>query len=226
MMWKLVAGIIAVPVALGAAVYGVGALLPRDHVARVEAVLDAPRTEVAKIVREVEGQPRWRSGVERIELLERSGGRLRYVEHSGDGAIAFEFIEERPDALFRSTIADPALPFAGSWTIALAHEGAVTRVKIEERGSVKDPLYRFFSALVFGHERTLKAYAADLEEETRRKSLIRQRRTPTEAGTTGSPGPRQGNAGEISRRSRSRPDRFVRRLSCHPRGSAGVRAQI
>lgn len=162
-MWKWAMRIAAVPLALGVLAYGVGLLLPADHVAREEASFAAPPAAVAALVRNVEQQPRWRRSVERIEVAARQQGRLRYTEHSGGDAIAFDFVEEVPGARFRSSIADPELPFAGQWSIALAPEGAGTRVLIEERGTVHDPLYRFFSALVFGHHQTMRDYLADME---------------------------------------------------------------
>jgi len=60
------------------------------------------------------------------------------------------------------------LPFGGSWTIALAPEGEGTRVSIEERGEVRDPLYRFFSHFIVGHEGTMRTYLADLERALHR----------------------------------------------------------
>lgn len=164
MIWKWVAGIVAVPVGLAAIVYGIGAMLPRDHVASAEAIVAAPPAEVAALVRDVERQPRWRSSVDAIEVLERRpGGALRYVERSGGDSITFDFAEEVPNARFRSSIADPALPFGGAWTIALAPAGAGTHISIEERGEVRDPVYRFFARFVFGHVGTMRTWLADLE---------------------------------------------------------------
>lgn len=158
----------AVPVAAAILVYGTGWLLPRDHVATVEAVVPAGPTEVAALVRDVESQPRWRSSVTAIEVGERRPDGMGYVERSGGEAIAFNFAEESRDRRFRSTIADPDLPFGGTWTIALEPDAGGTRVRIEERGFVTDPAYRFFAALVFGHERTMKAYLADLQRALER----------------------------------------------------------
>jgi ribosome-associated toxin RatA of RatAB toxin-antitoxin module len=165
MIWKWIAWIVAIPVGLAAIVYGVGALLPRGHAAAAQALIPAAPAEVAALVRDVEAQPRWRSAVDAIEVLERRPrGGLLYVERSGSDAIRFDFAEEVRDTRFRSVVADPALPFGGAWTIALAPHGAGTRVSIEERGEVRDPLYRFFSRFVFGHEATMRTYLADLEQ--------------------------------------------------------------
>ncbi|HEX8527779.1 SRPBCC family protein [Allosphingosinicella sp.] len=167
-MWKWIAGIVAVPIGLGGIVYAIGLTLPRDHVARAELAVGAPPGDVARIVRDVEAQPSWRSGVRGIEVVRRTGGVLSYVEHSGDGDIAFDFVEETPGAVFRSTITDPNLPFGGSWTIALAPEGEGTRISIEERGEVRNPVFRFFARFVFGHERTMRTYLADLGRALKR----------------------------------------------------------
>lgn len=164
MIWKWIAGVAALPLGLAAIVYGVGALLPRDHVARAEAVVPGAPEAVATLIREVEQHPSWRGSVQSVEVVDRRpGGGLLYIERSGHDSITFDFAEPVPGARFRSAIADPALPFGGTWTIALSPEGSATRVSIEERGEVRDPLYRFFSRFVFGHEATMRTYLADLE---------------------------------------------------------------
>ncbi len=167
-MWKWLAWIAAVPVGAGLVVYGVGMALPKDHVARAETIVAASPAQVAALVRSVERQPDWRRSVDAIEIVGRDDGVLRYVERSGGEAILFDFREERPDALFRSTIADPSLPFGGSWTIALAPVPSGTRVAIEERGTVTNPIFRFFSRFVFGHESTMRTYLADLQRAAAR----------------------------------------------------------
>jgi hypothetical protein len=163
MIWKWILGIAAVPLGVAAIVAGIGALLPREHVARGDRLVAASPEQVAATIRAVEAYPRWRSGVERIERVERHGSEVRFVEHSGGGAIAFALVEEQTGRRFRSTITDPDLPFGGFWTIALESAGERTRVTIEEHGFVGNPIFRFVSALVFGHEATLRTYLDDLE---------------------------------------------------------------
>jgi hypothetical protein len=162
-MWKYALWAAAVPVAAVILVFAVGLLLPRDHVASAEAVVPAAPETVAGLVRDVEAQPRWRGAVTAIEVRERRPDGLRYVEHSGDEAILFDFSEEQAGRRFRAAIADPGLPFGGAWTIEVAPEAGATRVRIEERGFVTHPVYRFFATLVFGHKGTIKAYLADLQ---------------------------------------------------------------
>ena len=167
MWWKWLLGVAALPVAAVAIVYGVGALLPRDHVAAAERFVPVDPASVAAIVRDVGNYPRWRSGLERVELLGRAGAGMRFVEHSGHDPIAFLLVEEEADARFRSTITNPDLPFGGYWTITLDPMNRGTRVRIEEHGFVSDPLYRFFARFLFGHESTMRTWLDDLERYRR-----------------------------------------------------------
>jgi thioesterase domain-containing protein len=155
-------------IALGFLVYGIGAALPAAHVARAEALIAAPPDRVASLIRDVEAQPRWRRGVTAIEVKARQGAALSYVEHSRQGAIAYSLVETQPGRDFRSTIDDPKLPFGGHWTIAIAPEGEATRVRIEEHGIVRSPVFRFVSTLILGHEATMRAYLDDLGKAARR----------------------------------------------------------
>lgn len=161
-MWQWAAIAAAVPAGAAALVCGIGALLPRDHVATGEALVPAPPEAVAALVRDVEAYPRWRSGVRQVEGVERRAGAVRFVERSGGGAIAFLLVEEAPGTRFRSTITDPGLPFGGYWTIALEPAPDGTRVRIEEHGFVRNVVFRFISALILGHDKTIRAYLADL----------------------------------------------------------------
>jgi hypothetical protein len=162
MTWKWLIWAAAVPIGAAAIAAGVGVLLPRDHVATGQTYVQAPPDEVAALVRDVAAQPRWRKNVRSIDMLERHGRELRYIERSSDGAVTFDLVEEQPGRLFRSTIADPDLPFGGAWTIAIAPHGAGSSITIEEHGFVTNVLFRFFGALVFGYDRTIKAYLSDL----------------------------------------------------------------
>lgn len=141
----------------------IGAMLPRAHAARVEALLPAPPARVAAMVRDVEAQPQWRRGVSAIEVIERRADGLRYIERQGRRPILFDFAETVPAARFVGTIADPKLPFGGTWTFELVPEGEGTRLRIEEDGEVRNPAFRFLAKFVFGHEATMRRYLADLE---------------------------------------------------------------
>lgn len=162
-MWKWVLGIAAVPLGAAAIVVGVGAMLPRDHIASMDRFVPVDPAAVASMVRTVDRYPEWRSGVQRIELRGRDAGGVRFTEHGSEDPIAFHLVEEAENARFRSTIDDPALPFGGYWTITLTPENRGTRVRIEERGFVTNWIYRFFARFLFGHDRSMRIWLDDLE---------------------------------------------------------------
>jgi uncharacterized protein YndB with AHSA1/START domain len=146
----------------GAAVMGIGALLPAEHLASGSTIVAAPPERVAAMVRDVEAHPSWRGSVDGVEIHRRNGPEIDYSETSGGDRIRFRLVETEPNRRFVSTIADDSLPFGGSWTIALAPAAGGTTVTIEERGIVRNPLFRFVSAVIIGHEAGLRTYLDDL----------------------------------------------------------------
>ncbi len=171
-MWKWIALLAAVPLGAAATAAGIGAMLPRDHMAAVEELIAADPGWTARMIREVERHPEWRSGVRSIRMIDTAGAAQHYVEHSGDGEIRFRLVEERPERLFRSTIADPNLPFGGSWLFSLEPEAGGTRVRIEEHGFVGNVIFRFVARFIFGHERNLRRYMADLRAAAERRPSV------------------------------------------------------
>lgn len=143
-------------VALCVAVVVIGWTLPPEHVARIERVIADSPDNVAHRIRDVRNYAAWR-GVT-IEVLSEEPGRVRYRETSGGDSMTIELNEQRGGWRFVTTILDQDLPFDGSWIIDLAPEGDGTRVAIEERGRVKNPVFRFLSHFVFGHTSTMEAY--------------------------------------------------------------------
>lgn len=159
--WILI--VVGVLVGIVLVISALGAMLPRAHVAQADALVPAPPARVAAMVREVEAQPQWRRGVSAIEVVERRPDGLRYIERQGRQPVLFDLVETEPDARFVCTIADPKLPFGGSWTFDLAPEDGGTRLRIWEDGEVRNPVFRFLAIFAFGHETTIRRYLADLE---------------------------------------------------------------
>ena len=149
--------IVAVVMAVGAVVYGVGALLPRHHVARADRVVEAPIEEVAARIRGVRDYPRWRPGVA-VEVRGEVDGAIVYVETAGDDRIAYRLSEPTPGRRFVTVMTDETLPFGGRWTFDLEPRGRSTLVRIREDGEIRDPLYRFFARFVFGYTSSMTGY--------------------------------------------------------------------
>lgn len=140
----------------------VGLMLPVEHRAsRERAYAVAPEVIFSAITAPAE-YPQWRSGVERVEILADEAGKVRFREIGSDGAIAYVFEETAPTSRVVTRIADPSLPFGGTWTFELSPVDGGTSVRITEDGEVHNPVFRFVSRFVMGHHAGIERYLADL----------------------------------------------------------------
>ena len=138
----------------------IGYALPQGHVVSRDDTLPGPQGQVFSLITDVAQQPSWRTGVTGVDVL--STDPLKWREHQGSDAILFEVVESRPPDLLRVRIADPDLPFGGTWTYELHPDGNGTKLRITEQGEVFNPIFRFVSRFVFGHTATVDRYMADL----------------------------------------------------------------
>lgn len=159
---KIVLIVAVAVVALLVLVLVVGRMLPVRHVVSHEATyLEPPDSLFASLVR-VDAFPSWRSGVRRVEVLHGVGGRRSYREVGKDGTLTFVVDEEIAPRRLVTRIADPSLPFGGRWIYELVPRGAGTTLRITEEGEVYNPLYRFVSRFVLGHDATITRFLKDL----------------------------------------------------------------
>jgi uncharacterized protein YndB with AHSA1/START domain len=135
-----------------------GMILPKEHTARSRATINAPPDSIWRALTDVEAFPSWRSDVSRVEVLSASSGRRTWREIGKHGTITFEEVVAEPPRRLIGRIADPSLPFGGSWTYDVAPDGTVSLVTITEEGVVHNPIFRFMSRFVFGHHATQEAY--------------------------------------------------------------------
>jgi uncharacterized protein YndB with AHSA1/START domain len=159
MRWLLV--VLVVLASLGGVVLLVvvaGMLLPKEHTARSQATINAPPDSVWRALTDVAAFPTWREDVSRVEMLPSPTGRKTWREIGKHGTITFEEVAAEPPRRLVARIADPSLPFGGSWTYDVAPEAAGSRVTITEDGVVHNPVFRFMSRFVFGHHATQEAY--------------------------------------------------------------------
>ena len=160
MRWILtVVGVLAAIVSI--VVLG-GMLLPKQHTARSHATFNAAPDSIWRVLTDVEAFPSWRADVSRVELLPSSNGRRSWREIGKNGSITFEEVAAEPSRRLVSRIADPNLPFGGSWTYDVVPDATGTRVTITEDGIVYNPVFRFMSRYVFGHHATQEAFLRSL----------------------------------------------------------------
>lgn len=144
----------------------IGAILPRDHVASMTATIAAPPIRVWSTVTDVEAYPSWRSDIKSVELVSRSP--LSWREVSSMGTMALVADEFRPPSRLVARIADEDQPFGGDWEYDIAADSTDAnraRVTITERGWVSNPVFRFVSKFVMGHESGIDTYLRSLSRK-------------------------------------------------------------
>ena len=142
----------------------IGALLPRVHAASRVARFRASPAELYAVARVFAAAPTWRSNVRSVELLARRDGRVHYRETTAHGAVTYAVLDDRPAERLVTEIVDPDLSYAGTWTFEFETAGANggSRLRITERGEVKNVIFRFLARFVFGHTTTMDTYLRDL----------------------------------------------------------------
>ena len=166
MKWVLIIGVvIATLVAIVGIIALIGSRLPQSHVASRETSLPAPPDAVWQAITDVERYGTWRKDVSRIERLPDRAGKMTWVEHARGDRVTFVVERAEPPSVFVVRIADPDLPFGGTWTYVIAPDGTGSRVKITEQGEVYNPIFRFMARFVFGYEATMAAYLSALDRK-------------------------------------------------------------
>jgi hypothetical protein len=153
--------VLAVIVALIIVVVAVGFALPARHRASRAARFTASPSALFSTISDVAQYPSWRSDVTRVEVVNDSTP-MRFREVGRNGTILYEVERREPDWLLVTRIADPTLPFGGTWTYELSPATDGTMLRITEDGDVRNPVFRFVSRFVLGHTATIDRYLADL----------------------------------------------------------------
>lgn len=151
-------------VALVVIVAVIGWMLPVKHRASVARVYQATPASLFSLITDVSAFPSWRTGVSRVDTLPDENGHRRWKEVTKNGP-PITFMVERavPDRVLVGRIADTNLPFGGSWTYELTPGAAgQTKLTITEDGEVYNPIFRFVSRFVMGHEATINQYLSDV----------------------------------------------------------------
>jgi uncharacterized protein YndB with AHSA1/START domain len=184
-MTLLRAGLLVVGVLVGlvAAIAIIGLLLPRDHVASRSATFAAGPDVVFAAIADVGAYAAWRTSLSGVEMLAPVDGRARWVEVSGGDRIAMEQVERDAPRRLVTRIADPDLPFGGTWTFDLAPEAGGTRLTITERGEIRHPIFRALARFVFGYGATIETFLDELRARLERDAGgSRSAPTSTKAG--------------------------------------------
>ena len=140
----------------------IGWLLPKAHSVTREAQFRQPPDAIWKAITDIDAMPRWRQGVKSVKRLPDKNGLPSWVETSASGMVPFETVVSQPPAKLIVRIADPKLPFGGTWTYEVAPVATGSSLRIREDGEVYNPVFRFLSRFVFGYSGALDAYLRSL----------------------------------------------------------------
>lgn len=143
----------------------IGWLLPRDHVATRIGRYRQPPDAIWKAIADVEAMPSWREGLKSVQRLPDRNGFPAHIEVTSSGTIPMETVEMVPPQKLVTRIADPKLPFGGTWTFEIAPTAEGATLRITERGYVTNPFFRFMSRFVFGQTSTMESYLRSLAKK-------------------------------------------------------------
>jgi uncharacterized protein YndB with AHSA1/START domain len=160
---KWIAIVLVVIVAVAGLVALIGSRLPQSHSATQQGRFDAPPESVWTLITDVEAFPSWRADVKKVQRLPDRDGRAVWTEEGRSGKLTLAVERADPPRLLVLRIADPDLPFGGTWTYEVAPAGAGSMLTITERGEIYNPVFRFMARFVFGYEGTIAAYFRALE---------------------------------------------------------------
>ncbi len=107
--------------------------------------------------------PSWRSELKGIKRLADRNGKPAWSENVGSfGEMPLQVEAFEPPRRLVTRIANPKLPFGGTWTFEIAPvEGGAT-LRITENGEIHPPLFRSMTRFLFGYTSTIEAYLKNL----------------------------------------------------------------
>jgi uncharacterized protein YndB with AHSA1/START domain len=149
-------------VALVGVVGLIGLALPKGHRASRTVTLAAAPDVVFGAISDFARYADWRSDVKKIDLQGTGVGAL-VREESRTGTIPYRVEVLEPPSRMVMRIADPKLPFGGSWTYELRADGAGTSLTLTEDGEVHNPIFRVMQKFFFSPYKTIDTYLENLK---------------------------------------------------------------
>lgn len=152
----LIAGVLVLALLI---VYLVGRSLPQSHTASRTAHYQQPPDVVWEAITDWTEFPNWRSDVKSVEAWSDSDGAAGWVEVQSYGdRLPMKIEAAEPPLRLVLRIADPNLPFGGTWTYRLTPNNSGCDLQITEDGEVYNPFFRFISRFFMGHHGSIDAY--------------------------------------------------------------------
>jgi hypothetical protein len=150
------------------AMFIMGSSLPEHHMATASRKFQDPRDSVWAVLVDFKHWPNWRTDLKEIRTKDDEFTEVS----SSDEEVTYQIEEFIPPEQFVTRIATPDLPYGGSWTYELAptSDGGC-RLTITENGEVYNPIVRFISNYVIGHNSAIEKALDDLDKSLSRTYL-------------------------------------------------------
>jgi uncharacterized protein YndB with AHSA1/START domain len=146
-------------------VFIMGYRLPQNHSVSVEKEFAYPPDKVYGWVSSPSSYPKWRSGVQKVEILADSEKMQRFREVGLHDEITYVVEQNVPNKLYVTRIAQQGLSYGGAWTFEFEPTAKGTNLRITEDGEVYSPFFRFVSHYIMKPTGSINSYMHDLEKK-------------------------------------------------------------
>ena len=162
MKWFLL--ILGILVCLVLMIVIIGYLLPIKHTSSIQVSINASPAEIWARLSDFKRYPAWRKDVRSVNVC----SPVEWVEVNNRGdSLPLKVVVQEPGQRLVTQIQGHHLPFGGDWEFRFRDNGGSTTVTITENGEVYNPVFRFVSKFIMGHNANLKKYAGFLEKSFR-----------------------------------------------------------
>lgn len=141
-----------------------GSRIPAEHVITQEISVAAPDQVVWQLMAAPSRVAEWNPIVMNTEPVQAPGGQNQWREHYRTGdklLVTYEVAEENHQ--LTKTVADPDFPFQGNWKFTVVADGSTTKVLVEERLTLPNPIARLVRR-VLGPSNWLKVQMKGLQD--------------------------------------------------------------
>src|ERR1041385_1263241 len=147
---KIVLIFFVVLIALMVIMMLLGRMLPVKHTASQSKLFISSCNEVWNVVTDVTHWKSWLSDLKDLSITNDSTFVADGVEYAISNSV--------PGVSFTTTIITKDLPYGGMWHYVFEKEGEGCRLTVTEIGEVYNPMFRFMSKYIFGHDGSLRKF--------------------------------------------------------------------
>lgn len=163
MYWILL--VMALLVSLVIATLVGGLATPRKHIVGRTLALRAAPENVWALIRAVKEYPNWREEILSVEESPGIDPHPAWTEIGRQKSLSYIAVTDDPPHRFTARIMDDDLGYSGEWQYVITPSATGTCLTITEHGEVGNLMFRFISAHLIGHTRTIDAFLRDVALE-------------------------------------------------------------